>query len=914
MQKSSANIRRWVLWLVVLAVGGSGLTIVSGDEPLFRDLLGSPQVTSAVAKKTRPITFDVRLVPGDASDRMVLRIDAKMLSGHYTYSTNPGFGAATKIKVDATPSLTAIDDEFQADRKPKVERELVSGDEEQEVEKFYDQVTWSRRYRIEPGAVQNAVALRGSIKTQVCSQKGCMPQPAHTFEVSLNGRAVQDRQPTASTNDTPQAASTIDDAPAANDPTVFNRLVGKKDNPQVGATWTVSVLPKQVQPGETVTLSAKATIRRDWHVYALDQAELPDGGGPLPTVIVVEEFNGLKPLGYGFVGPSPIVSKNEKLYGNSDLRYYEGEVVWTRKYEVPASAKPGPIAIAGRIGFQICTDQMCDLATGLKFQGQVTVSDTTVDLPERFVVSGPIKSAEAKQLIETARPVTRKAPLAALAPAPAAVAHGGAAAHGADGLMAFLLAAITAGFASLLTPCVFPMIPITVSFFLKQSERQHHKPITMASVYCGGIIATFTVLGFLMSILFGAASLNTLANNGWLNVAIALVMVVFGMNLLGLFEIHIPNFLLSFTSEREGRGGLLGTLFMSLTFTLTSFTCTFAFVGLVLVTAANGEWFRPLLGLLVFSAAFSLPFFFLALFPSLLRKLPKGGGWLNAVKVTMGLLEIGAAFKFLSVADLAWHPVAWVFDYELVMVAWMVLSIVTGCYLFGQFQLPHDTPTERIGVLRLMAGISFWCLAGYLAVGLVAPEKPTGKIWENILAFAPPKFHTELPFEPGGRNVEMMADTGPTGPALIHGGLKYALDFDQARDYAKKHNQPLFLDFTGVNCANCRFMEKGPMSKPDIVERLRKLVRVQLFADNVPTVRDPVQAEMLLEKNRKLQEGWFGSVTLPSYAVVLPDGDTVLARYEGAERVDGEFAKFLDEGISKWEAKQAGRMVGLKAR
>ncbi|MBI5760213.1 MAG: thioredoxin fold domain-containing protein [Planctomycetales bacterium] len=911
MQKSSANIRRWVLWLVVLAVGGSGLTFVSGDEPLFRDLLGTPQSTSAVAKKTRPITFDVRLVPGDGADRVVLRIDAKMLSGHYTYSTNPGFGAGTKIKVDAAPGLTAIDDEFQADRKPKIERELVSGDEEQEVEKFYEQVTWSRRYRIEPGAVPTAVALRGSIKTQVCSHKGCMPQPAHTFEVTLNGSAAQDGQPTASTNDAPQAAGTVDEAPAANDPTVFTRLVGKKDNPQVGATWTVSVQPKQVQPGDTVTVSVKAVLGSGWHLYALDQAELPDGGGPLPTAIVVEEFNGLKPLGYGFVGPSPVVSTNKELYGDSELRHHEGEVIWTRKYEVPASAKPGSITIAGQIGFQICTDFACESPTGMKFHGQVVVSETTVDQPEHFVFGGTLKSAETKQFIASARPAAPKAAMAAIAPAPAGVARGGAAA---DGLMAFLLAAITAGFASLLTPCVFPMIPITVSFFLKQSDRQHHKPITMASVYCGGIIATFTVLGFLMSILFGAASLNTLANNAWLNVLIALVMVVFGMNLLGLFEIHIPNFLLSFTSEREGRGGLLGTLFMSLTFTLTSFTCTFAFVGLVLVTAANGEWFRPLLGLLVFSAAFSLPFFFLALFPSLLRKLPKGGGWLNAVKVTMGLLEIGAAFKFLSVTDQAWHPVAWVFDYELVMVAWMVLSIVTGCYLFGQFQLPHDTPTERIGVLRLMSGISFWCLAGYLAVGLFAPEKPTGKIWGNILAFAPPKFHTEQLIDHQRPDVEMAVDAGPSGPVLIHGGLKYALDFDQARAYAKKHNQPLFLDFTGVNCANCRFMEKGPMSKPDVVERLRKLVRVQLFADNVPTVSDPVQAEKLLEKNRKLQEGWFGSVTLPSYAVVLPDGDTVLARYEGAERKEGEFAKFLDEGISKWEAQQAGQMIGLNAR
>ena len=262
----------------------------------------------------------------------------------------------------------------------------------------------------------------------------------------------------------------------------------------------------------------------------------------------------------------------------------------------------------------------------------------------------------------------------------------------------------------------------------------------MAGIYCLGIIGTFTGLGLLMSVLFDATKLNELANNGWLNLLIAGVLVFFAFNLLGLFEIRIPSWLLTYTSGQESRGGFIGVLFMALTFTLTSFTCTFAFAGGLLAAAANGDRLWPILGLLAFSAAFSLPFFFLALFPSFLQKLPKSGGWMNLVKVVMGLIELGRAFKFLSVADLTWNPTPMFFDYELVVSAWMVISITAGAYLLGLFRLPHDTPTDHIGVVRLVSAMTFFGLSAYLAVGLFATTKPTGKIWENIQAFAPPRF------------------------------------------------------------------------------------------------------------------------------------------------------------------------------
>ncbi|MFM8285815.1 MAG: protein-disulfide reductase DsbD family protein, partial [Planctomycetaceae bacterium] len=507
-----------------------------------------------------------------------------------------------------------------------------------------------------------------------------------------------------------------------------------------------------------------------------------------------------------------------------------------------------------------------------------------------------------------------------------AVAGGPRASRGVDpsgGLMLFLLTAAAAGFAALLTPCVFPMVPITVSFFQKQAEQEHHRPVTMALVYCLGIVGTFTLLGVVMSSVFGAASLNTLANNPWLNLFIAGVMVFFGLNLLGLFEIAIPSFLLNYTSGQESRGGLVGVLFMALTFTLTSFTCTFAFVGWLLAMAANGARLWPVLGLLVFSAAFSLPFFFLALFPSWLKRLPKAGGWMNRFKVVMGLLEIGAAFKFLSVADLAWNPVPTLFDNELVLSAWLVLLVAMGIYLLGWVRLPHDIPTEHTGVAQFFVALSCLGLAAYMAVGLYGSSKPSGRLWELIAAFAPPKFEVAearqagVPVDSAAPAQKSVVEMGPT---LQEGGLRYALDYRKAMEYATKTGRPVFLEFTGVNCVNCRKMEQGPLSSPAVREKLKEFVCIQIWMDQVPTVQDATERRRLLEQNRELQVSWFDDLTMPAYVVVGADPDLVqrgkgtgiLAEKLGYDADAGAFAQFLEAGLVAWRKANSQAVSSLK--
>jgi len=345
-------------------------------------------------------------------------------------------------------------------------------------------------------------------------------------------------------------------------------------------------------------------------------------------------------------------------------------------------------------------------------------------------------------------------------------------------------------------------------------------------------------------------------------------------------------------------------LFMALTFTLTSFTCTFAFAGGLLVAAQNGDRLWPILGLLAFSAAFSLPFFFLALFPSFLKRLPKSGGWMNVAKVVMGLIELGAAIKFLGNADQRWNGQPAVVDFHLMIAVWAVIALAAALYLLGTFRLPHDVPTEHIGVFRFMWAMSFLGFAIYLGVGLFGAEKPQGAIWKNVEALA---------------NSTFDVGTDRIGPYRKHGNLKYALDLKRALEVAIAEDKPLFLDFTGVNCANCRKMEKGPMSQPAIEERLSRFVLTQLFTDAVP-ISDAAERERLLEFNVRLQGSWFGDISLPSYAVIPPDPDVLkdpskmLSKLEGYNS-EAAFARFLDDGLSgwrKWQASRHGKVVGQR--
>ena len=422
---------------------------------------------------------------------------------------------------------------------------------------------------------------------------------------------------------------------------------------------------------------------------------------------------------------------------------------------------------------------------------------------------------------------------------------------------------MTMGALSLATPCVFPMIPITVSYFTKSAETNRASGLRLALVYCFGIIFTFTGLGLGLAAFLGATGINQFAANPWINLLITAVFIGFALNLFGLYQIGIPSSVLTKLSKAGSGSGYASALLMGLTFTLTSFTCTVPFVGTVLVATSQGDWLWPAMGMLGFSVVFAAPFFVLALAPRLMVSLPKSGGWLNSVKVTMGFLEVAAAMKFISNVDLVWR---WgIFTREVVLCVWLATAVLAAVYLLGKFRLPHDSPIENLGVLRMTSALLFLAIGFYLFTGLM------GASLGELDAFLPPRTAGAFALTGGSRGQE----------------LTWHTNLDTALAQARQEQKLVFIDFTGYTCTNCRWMEANIFTLPAVHAGLQKYVRLQLFTDG---------AGKEYEDNQAYQKEKFGTVALPLYAILDAQGNK-LATFPGNDPQSGGVHTFsLDAG------------------
>ncbi len=457
--------------------------------------------------------------------------------------------------------------------------------------------------------------------------------------------------------------------------------------------------------------------------------------------------------------------------------------------------------------------------------------------------------------------------------------------------LAFLWLAASAGALSLLTPCVFPMVPITVSYFTSHSGTDRRTALRNALVFGVGIVLTFTALGIALAAFIGATGIALFAANPWVNLALTAIFVAFALNLFGAYEITIPSRWLTqldaATRSRDG-AGMVGALLMGLTFTLTSFTCTAPFVGTVLVTAAQGQWKQPVVGMLTYSTVFALPFFVLALVPQWLSRLPKSGGWLNAVKVVMGFVELAAALKFLANVDLVWH---WgVVTRTVVLACWVALAALTTWYLLGRLQLSHDSPVTTVSVGRLLVA------GGSLATGIWLATGLTGRSLGSLEAFLP---IDEAALMASGTTAAIAGAPTAAGPTsgTLHtadADLPWRLnDYAGALAQAQQEHKPVFIDFTGYTCTNCRWMEANIFPRPEIRAALSHFVLTRLFTDGDGPV---------YEQQQNFQEQHFHTVALPLYAIVAPDGSTI-ATFPGLTRDPAAYLAFLHQGSS-------GRSVG----
>ena len=577
------------------------------------------------------------------------------------------------------------------------------------------------------------------------------------------------------------------------------------------AQFTVSI--DDVNQGEVAIIDVNAELDFTWRIYAV--YDVPEG--PSSTKFIIE--SDIVNKSGRIIEPEPI-EKFDEGFGNI-TKYHEG----TPKFSIPLELKDdlpnGIYNVDVIIDYQVCNNSLCYPPN------QITKTATF------SIKSGPIRSDFVFENFDF-----DKESILAIAD---------------NNISSFLILAMSMGFLALLTPCVFPMIPITISFFMHRSENTNSSPVKSATVYMLGIVLTFTFLGMMLAILLGASGANQLAANPIVNMFIAFLFIYFAMSLFGFYEIEIPESLRRLSLQKENSEGYVGILFMALTFTLTSFTCTVQFMGLILVAASQGEWFWPIIGMLIFSLAFASPFFFLALFPHYLTKLPQSGGWLNSVKVVMGFLELAAAFKFISNTDLVWN---WnIFTYEVVLYLWALIMLLTGLYIFGLIKFKNDSPVT-FSIQRSLFALSFILFGTYLAAGNHGYD-----INGNIKSYLPPKKYQS--------------------------NLVWNNNLDDAFIIAKEQNKNIFIDFTGVTCTNCRWMETNIFSINSVEELMSGYVLVSLYTD---------AGEGYLEK-REYQINRFETAALPYY-VILDNNDKVLSEFPGLTRNVEEFKDFLKTGLN----------------
>ncbi|MBC5836757.1 protein-disulfide reductase DsbD family protein [Flavobacterium muglaense] len=575
--------------------------------------------------------------------------------------------------------------------------------------------------------------------------------------------------------------------------------------------WTTKIEKKSEN---TYLLTFDGVIEKEWHMYS---QYTPDGG-PLALEVVFKNAKG----NFSMIGKAK-ESKTRTAY--NDI-FEVNETFFERKAQIQQEIKvtnPKITKIDAELNYQVCKEVCINLEK--KFSFVIPVSETTA------VVAADTKTE--KLAIETPAVVDT---VVAASPEPnlgnsdvleAKTTNETIAAPAVDskrGLWSIFFFAFLGGLAALMTPCVFPMIPMTVSFFTKQSKNKA-AGIRNAIIYGIAIIVIYVMLGFLVTWVFGADALNALSTNVWFNILFFVLLVVFAASFLGAFEIMLPNSWANKVDSQADRGGMIGILFMALALAIVSFSCTGPIVGTLLVEAASKGGIAPIVGMFGFSLALALPFMLFAMFPGWLNSLPKSGGWLNTVKVVLGFLELALAFKFLSNADLVLQ--LHLLEREVFLAIWIAIFGTLALYLFGKITLPHDSPLTHISVGRLMMGLLVLTFTVYLIPGL------WGAPLKLISAFPPTMEYSESPFGVGGSGNASETVALPDGAKSGPHGLVVFDDYEKGLAYAQKVNKPIMLDFTGYACVNCRKMENNVWSEATVLKLLKnEIVLISLYVDD----------------------------------------------------------------------------------
>ena len=642
------------------------------------------------------------------------------------------------------------------------------------------------------------------------------------------------------------------------------------------AKWSWSIKPANPKVGEQAEVIFKVAIEKDWYLYSSD---FDKDLGPTVTTVTFQPGVGYQTIG-GLKAINPH-SKNDTEIWNGTYTYFTGQGEFRQKIKITAPE----YKIEGSYDSQSCSNVsgLCVPIRGaFSLAGKATmaaVADTSV---------APLVAADSV----AEAPVVKSAPVAPTVPSVQAPQE--------ESLFAFFWIALGAGFLALLTPCVYPLIPMTVSFFTKQKGGKG-----LAFLYGGFIVLIYVFFGTLLAFFAGASFANFLSTHWIPNMLFFTIFILFGVSFLGAFEIVLPSNLVNSVDAKSDKGGFIGVFFMAFTLVLVSFSCTGPLAGSILIAASQGAFLKPIIGMLGFSLAFAIPFTLFAIFPGFMQKLPKSGNWMNEVKVVLGFLEIALAFKFLSVADQVYH---WhLLDREIFLAIWIAIFTALTLYLFGKISLPHDGPAKNLSVPRTLFATAVLAFVIYLVPGMFgAPLK-------GLSGWLPPMNSQDFK---GSQTVESAAQKNE---ALYSDflelplGLSGYFDFEQAKAAALKANKPLFIDFTGHGCVNCRKMEENVWSDPAVLQRLKQdYVVVALYCDDkteLPADKwytskvDGQEKKTLGDQNLDFQITRFNSNAQPNYVLLDPRNDSKpMVQPVAFDANVSHFVTFLDQGKSIYQS------------
>ncbi|WP_194775072.1 protein-disulfide reductase DsbD family protein [Pararhodonellum marinum] len=656
--------------------------------------------------------------------------------------------------------------------------------------------------------------------------------------------------------------------------------------------WNIAFDREEFNIGEEIELILKADIPRDWYIYSND---FDEDVGPILTHLILEE-------NVGIVQKGDLKAINPKTkYDNiweGEVTYFEQKGEFRQTFEITGAAG----RLTGVVEYQMCSDitgqcilyeedfdfQLTARANGSTQEPATIAEELAAESPsEADKIDDPTEEIDAADVEASSRTYISLEED-----------------EDKSGLIGFMIIAFLAGLAALLTPCVFPMIPMTVTFFTGRSKSRV-QGIRNAFIYGFSIIAIYTIAGTAVAALQGPEFANWLSTHWVPNVFFFLVFIFFAFAFLGMFELNLPTGFVNKMDAKADKGGMTGVFFMAFTLVLVSFSCTGPIVGSILISSAGGALVKPILGMFAFSLAFAIPFTLFAIFPEWLNSLPKSGGWLNSVKVVLGFLELALAFKFLSIADQVYH---WgLLDRDIYLAIWIVIFALLGVYLLGKIRLPHDSPMEYLGVPRLMLAIITFVFVLYLIPGL------WGAPLKALSGYLPPMSTHDFNIleDRYASEAENELDEIPKYGNLLKmpHGINGYFDYEQALRVAKKQDKPLFIDFTGHGCVNCREMEARVWSDPEVLKRLKEdFVMVALYIDErleLPEAEwytssyDGKVKKTMGKQNADFQITRFNNNAQPYY-VLLDHNEELLVKPKAYDSSIPSFIEFLDEAKTEF--------------